>query len=139
MNHQMHHDRTFGDIFADTKQELKDFVETRITMLRMEMRDKAKMLKAAAPLAVVGIAMLATAYLLFTLALVGVVVAFLPGNPFRWAIGFAAVGVLWAILGGVMAYFAKREFESRELMPKKTIGVLKQDGLWIQSEVRTQI
>ncbi|UWZ86885.1 phage holin family protein [Occallatibacter riparius] len=138
-NHDVHNGRSFGSILFDAKEELKQFVETRITMLKTEMSENMKMLKVAAPLAAVGITMLLTAYVLFTLALVGLVVAFLPTNPYRWAIAFAAVAVLWTILGGVMAYFAKREFETRQLMPKKTMRVLKEDSVWIQREVRNQI
>jgi uncharacterized membrane protein YqjE len=136
---EVHNGRSMGSILADTREELKQFVETRITMLKTELRENLKMLKTAAPLAIVGITMLLTAYMLFTLALVGVVVAFLPTNPYRWAIAFAAVGVLWTILGGIMAYFAKREFDTRQLMPKKTMRVLKEDSAWIQHEVRNQI
>ncbi|HEY3703824.1 MAG TPA: phage holin family protein [Terracidiphilus sp.] len=136
---EVHNGRSFGSILFDTKEELKQFVETRIAMLKTELSENMKMLKMAAPLAVVGITMLLTAYVLFTLALVGLVVAFLPTNPYRWAIAFAGVAALWAILGGVMAYFAKREFESRQIMPKKTMRVLKEDSDWIQHEVRNQI
>lgn len=139
MNHEVHNGRSFGEILTDTKEELREFVETRVTMLRVEMNDRVKMLKAAAPLAIVGLVFLWTAFLMFSLALVGLIAAFLVGNPYQWAIAFGSIAVLWAIVGGVAAYMAKREFASKELMPKKTIGVLKQDKLWIQSEVRTQI
>lgn len=139
MNHEAHNGRSFGEILTDTKDELREFVETRMTMLRLEMNDRLKMLKAAAPLAVVGLVFLWTAFLMFSLALVGLIAAFLVGNPYQWAIAFGSIAVLWAMVGGVAAYLAKREFASKELMPKKTIGVLKQDKLWIQSEVRTQI
>ena len=137
--HEPHNGRSFGSILFDTKEELKQFFETRTAMLKAELRENAKMLKVAAPLAAVGVTMLLTAYVLFTLALVGLVVAFLPANPYRWAIAFAAVAVLWTVLGGIAAYFAKREFEMRQLMPKKTMRVLKEDSVWIQREVRNQI
>jgi uncharacterized membrane protein YqjE len=139
MNQEMYNVRTFSDILGDTKEEFKEFVDTRIALLRAEMREKVKMLKMAAPLAAVGILFLFTAYLLFTLALVGLVLAFLQGNPFRWAIAFAAVAVLWTIVGGIAAYVARRKFEPKELIPQRTIGVLKQDRMWIQSEVKNQV
>ena len=139
MNGEMHNGRSFASILTDTKQELMEFLDTRITMLKAEMREKTAMLKTAAPLAIVGLVMLCTAYMLLTLALVGLIVAFLPTNPFRWAIAFAAVAVLWSIIGGVAAYFAKRQFEGRELMPSRTLGVLKQDKVWLQAEVKNQI
>ena len=131
--------RTVGSILSDTKEELKDFLETRIAMLRTELGEKVDVLKAAAPLAVVGIVFLITAYMLFTLGLVGVIVAFMPENPYRWCIGFFAIAVLWGIVGGICAYMAMREFQVKELMPKRTMQVLKEDKMWLQSEVRSRV
>jgi uncharacterized membrane protein YqjE len=139
MNTEVKHGRTVGSILSDTKEELKEFLETRIAMLRTELSDKLAMVKAAAPLAVVGIVFLMTAYVLFTLGLVGLIVAFLPDNPYRWCIAFFAVAVLWGIIGGLTAYFAMREFKLKELMPRRTMQVLKEDKMWLQSEVRNRV
>jgi len=136
---QVHNGRTVGSILSDTKEELKEFVETRIAMLKSELRDKMAMLKSAAPLAVVGIVFLLTAYVLFTLGLVGLIVAFLPENPYRWCIAFFAIAVLWGIVGGIAGYMAMREFQVKELMPKRTMQVLKEDTVWLQSEVRGRV
>jgi uncharacterized membrane protein YqjE len=137
-NH-LHNGRTVGSILSDTKEELKDFLETRIAMLRTELGEKIAILKAAAPLAIVGIVFLVTAYMLFTLGLVGVIVAFMPENPYRWCIAFFAIAVLWGLIGGICAYMAIREFQVKELMPKRTMQVLKEDKLWLQSEVRSRV
>jgi len=139
MNHGMNNGRTVGSILSDTKEELKEFLETRIAMLRTELGEKVAMLKSAAPLAVVGALFLLTAYALFTLGLVGVIVAFLPENPYRWCIAFFAMAVLWGIVGGICAYMAMREFQVKELMPKRTMQVLKEDKMWLQSEVRSRV
>ena len=139
MNTEVNNGRTVGSILSDTKEELKEFLETRIAMLRTELSDKMAMVKAAAPLAVVGIVFLVTAYVLFTLGLVGVIVAFLPDNPYRWCIAFFAIAFLWGIIGGLTSYFAMREFKLKELMPRRTMQVLKEDKMWIQSEVRNRV
>jgi hypothetical protein len=47
--------------------------------------------------------------------------------------------VLWAIAGGIAAFMAMRRFALKELVPNRTIEVLKNDGLWIQAEVKTQL
>jgi hypothetical protein len=139
MNYEVHSGRPYGDILAETREELKQFVETRITMFKAEMSEKMKMLKIAAPLAVIGALFLFTAFLFFSLALAGVVVAFFQNNAFHWAIAFCAVAVLWSIIGVIVAYVARREFEPKELLPGRTISVLKQDKTWIQSEVKNQV
>lgn len=128
--------KNIATLLAEMKRELQDFVQTRIAMLKVELQEKVRVMKAVAPLAVVGALLLLTAYLLFTLALVALVFVFLPDNAYRWCISFAAIAVLWTILGGIAAYLAKRELEVKGLLPKRTVEVLKEDKIWIQSEVR---
>ena len=128
--------KSVAALFAEMKQELQDFVQTRVTMFKVELQEKVRVVKAAAPLAVIGAVLLLTAYLLFTLALVSLVFAFLPDNAYRWCIAFAAIGLLWLILGGIAGYMAKRELEVKGLLPKRTVEVLKEDKVWIQSEVK---
>ncbi len=139
MNHDPQNGRTIAAILADTRDELKQFIETRIALLRTELREKFAKIKRAAPLAAAAVLLLGTAYMLFTLALVGLVLALLPANPFRWCLAFLAVAVLWSILGIIAVSLAKRRLALKELMPNRTIGVLKSDGVWIQSEVKNQI
>jgi len=131
--------RSLGEIVAEMKAEVKEFVQTRFEMFETEVQEKIKSLKIAAPLAGLGALLLGTAYLLFTMALVGLAVAFFRDSPYRWFFAFGIVAVLWTLLGGVVAYFAKREFELNSLAPKRTIEVLKGDKLWIQSEAKNQI
>jgi len=138
MNHDMNNGRTIASILAETKDDLKQFFETRISLLRAELSEKLKVITRTAPLAAIALVLLGTAYLLFTLAL-GLVLALLPGNPFRWCFAFLAVAVLWTIFGGAAAWMAKRRFALMQLVPTRTIGVLKDDGLWIQAEVKNQI
>jgi uncharacterized membrane protein YqjE len=139
MNHDVHNGRDLTALLSEMKDELKDVIQTRVAMFKMELQEKIAILKSAAPLAVAGILLLGTAYLLLTLALVGLVLAAFPDNPYRWAIAFAAVGVLWLIMGSAAAYFAYREFQLKGLMPKRTVEMLKEDKQWIQQEVKNQI
>ena len=139
MTNHINHERNISEVLTDIKTELKDFVQTRIAMFKAELQEKVQTIKTVAPLAAVAAVLLGTAYLLLTLALVGLAAAFLPDNQYRWFLAFLAVAVLWAILGGIAAYLAKREFEIKGLLPKRTIEVLKDDKVWVQAEVKNQI
>jgi hypothetical protein len=132
-------ERSLAAILGEMKQELNDFVETRVAMVKSEFRDKLAHWKVAAPLAGAGVLLLSTAYLLITLALVALAAVFIGDTPYRWFFALLAVGVLWAVLGGVSLYIAKREFELNRLMPQKTMEVIKGDKLWLQKEARNQI
>jgi uncharacterized membrane protein YqjE len=133
------HERSLAAILGEMKQELKEFVETRISMLKSEFHEKLAHWKVAAPLGGAGVVLLSTAYLLITLALVALATVFIGDTPYRWFFAFLGVGVLWAVLGAIFLYIAKREFELNRLMPQKTMEVLKGDKLWLQKEARTQI
>lgn len=131
--------RRVAQILADMKNELAEFVETRVTMLRTELVEKWKTLKIAIPLAGVAALFLGSAFLLLTGALVGLVVAAFPQSIYRWFFGCIIVAAFWAIVGGAAAYFAFRECELKSMVPRRTLEVLKGDKVWIEAEVRNRV
>jgi putative superfamily III holin-X len=139
MNSSVNNDRSLAAIISEMKEELKEFFQTRLEMLKQEMQEKLGRFKVAAPLAGAAVLLLLTAYLLITVALAGAVAAAFAGSPFRWFFGFGIVGLVWALFGGIAGYFAKRELELKTLAPKRTIEVLKGDKVWLQKEVKNQV
>lgn len=135
MNHDVNNGRSLAAVLADVKEELKEFVATRLTLLKSELREKAQTVRVAVPLALAAALLLGLALVLFTMTLVALVFALLPDSAFRWCLAFLCIAVLWAIAGAIIAVRAKRELQTRGLVPRKTIEVLKGDKLWIQSEV----
>jgi uncharacterized membrane protein YqjE len=139
MNTEVKNGRSLASTLAEMKIELLDFLDTRIELLKSELQEKGKILKAAAPLGALGLLLLVTAYLLFTLALVSLVVVAFQDNPYRWFFAFLIVASAWTVFGGIAVYFAKRELEMKTLLPQRTIEVLKGDKIWIQAEVKNQV
>jgi uncharacterized membrane protein YqjE len=122
-------------LLLEMKGELLEFVTTRVELLRSEIQESVAAAKAAAPMAVIAIVLMATAYLLLTLALVALIAVAFAGNPYAWFFAFLIAGVAWAIFGAMAAYFAVRSLRKFGLFPKKTIEVLKADKVWIDREV----
>lgn len=139
MSYEVPNDKTVVALLSEMKEQLKEFAQTRFEMLKAELEEKVKVAKASAPLVIIGVVLLSTAYLLITLALVGLIAAAFPENPFRWAIAFGAIGILWAMVGAGAVYAAIRAIKSKGLAPRRTVEVLKADKLWFQSEVKNQI
>ena len=131
--------RRVADILAEMRAEFAEFVQTRIAMLRTELREKWNTAKVAIPLAAVAALLLGTTFLLFTGALVGLVLAAFPQSIYRWFFACIIVGFFWGILGVAAAYFAKREFKVNSMVPKRTLQVLKADKLWLQREGRNRV
>ena len=137
--HSVANGRTFAEVVAEMKEEIRDFAQTRIRLFKAEAQQKLALLKVAALLAVVAVVMLATAYLLLTVGLAALIAAILTNNPYRWVFGFFGVALLWAVVGGIAAYFAKREFALKGIVPRRTLEVLKADKIWIQREAKNQL
>lgn len=131
--------RGVAQILAEMRAELVEFAQTRLMILRTELNEKWKTAKVAVPLAGAAVLFLGTAFLALTGALVGLVVAAFPGSMYRWFFACIIVALFWGILGAAAAYFAKREFEMKSIMPQRTLEVLKGDKLWIQTEVRNRV
>ncbi len=128
--------RSLAAILTEMKNELQEFVQTRIELLRRELDEKVKTLKAALPLALVGITFLLTAFLLLSLALVAILAVAFEGNPFNWFFGFLIVGFVWLVIGGIAALSAKRALTEKGVIPRKTIQVLSGDKAWLQREAK---
>lgn len=138
-NYAETHGPTLGQVAAEIKEEIKDFGQTRLQMFKAELKEKITAWKAGAVLAGVGLLFLGTAYLLLTLALVGLVAVAFWGSAYAWFLAFLIVGAFWGLLGGIVALMAVREFRAQGLAPQRTIEVLKQDKMWLQNEARSQI
>jgi uncharacterized membrane protein YqjE len=125
-----------GSVLYEIKEEAGQFVHTRVSLLKTELRNQLPGLKTAGILAAVGAVLLLTAYLLFTAALVTVIAANFKNTEFRWFFALLAGGVLWAILGGIAVGMARREIAQKGLMPKRTLAVLRGDKIWLEKEAR---
>ena len=113
--------RRVSEILTQMKAEFVEFAQTRIAMLRTELRDSLKLAKVALPLVGVAALLLGTAFLLLTGALVGLIVAAFPHSLYRWFFACLIVGLFWGIIGAGAGYFAKREFQSKSILPKRTL------------------
>ena len=126
--------KTITEVLQDFKNEIGTFLSTRFQLLQEEMSAKATAIKASLPMIVVGALFLATAWFLFTAAIVVVVANAFPNNPWAYAISSAIVAVLYAVIGGITAVMGKNRLTRQGLKPEKTIRVLQEDKIWLQTE-----
>lgn len=131
--------RTLSGVVAELKDELKEFANTRVAMLKSELKEKAAAWKTAVPAIAIGLVLLATCWVLFTGALVAAICVAFGDNPFAPAIALAIVGVMYAVLGGIAVMFALRSLRENGVAPRRTIRVLKDDQVWIANEAKVQL
>lgn len=131
--------RTLAGVVAEMKDELKEFISTRVSMLLSELKDKASAWKMALPTIAIGLLLLGTSWLLLTGAIVAAVYVAFAGNPFAAAIALAIMFVVYAVLGGMAVLFAVHDLREHGIVPQRTLRVLKDDQVWIANEAKVQL
>lgn len=130
-------DKSLATILTETKQELGQFVFTRIDLLKAEIDEKIKTTKQAAPTVAMASAFLLAGWLALNFAVVALLhVLFLPSD-YAWAWAGLIVAALDLVIGAVVGKAALRALKAIDLAPNRTLTVLKQDQAWIQNEART--
>lgn len=129
--------RSLAEVISEIKDEVKEFVQTRASMFVAEMREKISNSKTGAIYAGVALVLGWMGLLMLSVALAALVAVAFWGSPYAWFFGFLIIGLLWTIMAAMLAIAAVRQF--RDLAPKRTIQVLKEDKIWLQNEARNQI
>ena len=127
--------KSLQQVLYEMKDELRDFISTRVELLRAELIDKWESVKAALPMMVAGAVLLVAAFLALTFGLIALT-ATLIGGEFRWAIGAGIVFAVYGLIGGVLAWMGSKQLSAEGLKPDRTLRVLKQDQMWIKNEAR---
>lgn len=126
----------FASSVADIKNELIEFVHTRVLLFVSELREKLGDSKKGSALAAIALMFGSVGFLLLTLAAVGLVAVAFWGSPFAFFWGFLIIGIFYALIAGMAAIAAY--YALRGLLPDKTIKVLHDDKTWLQSNLSKQ-
>ena len=133
----MHTEKSIATVLTETKQEIVQFITTRVSILKAEMYEKITRIKSVVPLLGIALALLLGGFMALTFALIALLqVLFLP-SAYAWLWAGLIVGGVYLALGMVAGWFAFSEIKNTGLTPNRTLTVLKQDQTWIQNEVRT--
>jgi uncharacterized membrane protein YqjE len=130
-------DKSLAGLIAETKQEIREFVTTRVGLLKAEFSEKARIFKYAIPLLLVTAALLLAAWMTLTFALIALLHGMFLPSPYAWLWAALIIGGFYLVLGIVVGWFAYSEIKSVGMAPNRTLQVLKQDQIWLQNEVRT--
>lgn len=133
----MHNEKSIGTVVSETKEELKDFIQTRLAILKAEISEKLNTWKYSVPMLAVAIVLLLAGWIVLTFTLVALLSAMFQPSPYAWVFGSLIIGVAYLLLGVAVGWFAYSELKTVGVAPKRTLEVLKQDQVWIQNEART--
>ena len=128
----MDNDPGLGDLFRQLAQDSATLVRQEMALAKAEMTANLKAAARDATMVAVGggVALLGGLVLILFLVLV-------IGDALNeyWA-GALVVGLLFLIIGGVLAMGALKRLKHDSLTPARTIDTLKEDKQWAQSEIK---
>ena len=137
MTDTLNHERSLSVLIAELKLEAREFVQTRLQILKQELGAKVSVLKLAVPLFAIALALFWVGFLAIS-ALFVTLIATAFGGVAGWMWAFLIVGVAYFIFAGICAGFAWSQLKQRSLAPKRTMQVLKQDQIWLRNEAKSQ-
>lgn len=131
--------KTIPEVITELKEELKEFAATRLAMLRSELGNKLQSFKLEAPGILAGFLLVVTGWLVFTAFLVCTIAKAFPSDAWRYPMALLIVAVLYSVAGLVALMFGWQQIKETGMKPERTIRVLKEDQIWLQTEVKTQL
>lgn len=133
----MHTEKSLATLLAETRDELKEFVVTRVGILKAEIEEKIRTWKYVIPIMLIAAALLWAGFMTLTFALVALLHGMFMPSPFAWLWGALIVGGAYLVLAIGIGWFAYSELSAQGIAPTRTLKVLKQDQVWLQNEART--
>ena len=124
--------KSIGVAIRELKEDLKNFVNTRMQILQQEIKQKVSAIKLAAPMMAIALVFLWAGFLVLTGALVYIISIALGVG---WSL--LIVGCAYMIIAGGAAWIGWSQISQHGMAPKRTIQVLKQDQAWLQQEARS--
>lgn len=132
----MNAEKTLATTLAETKDEIKEFIETRIQLLRSEVVEKLRIWKYSVPLLLLAGGLLLIGWIVLTFAIVALVRAWFLPSEYAWLWAGLIIAAIYIISGGAIGWFAYGELRATGIIPKRTLEVLKQDQTWAENERR---
>ena len=133
----MQAEKSIATVLAETREELKEFLSTRLEMLRAELKEKTSTWKQAIVMLVIAAVLLVAAWMTLTFALIAFFHALFITSVYSWLFAGLIVGGIYLLIGGLAGWFGYSELRAAGVKPTRTLEVLKQDQVWIQNEARS--
>lgn len=123
---------SLGDLFKQLAQDSATLVKQEVALAKVEMRENLRSAGKDAAMIAVGGGLLLVGLLVLT----GFLVAALGDLLDNYWLGALIVGLLFAVIGGVLAKKNLENLKRDSLGPEQTIQTLKEDKRWLQSEMQ---
>lgn len=123
---------SLGDLFKQLAQDSATLVKQEVTLAKAEMRENLRSAGKDAAMIAVGGGLLLVGLLVLTAFLVAALGDLLD----NYWLAALIVGLVYVVVGGVLARKYLAHLKNDDLGPDQTIQTLKEDKRWLQSEIQ---
>src|SRR5262245_37442485 len=121
--------RQLSEVINQLKSDAKDFVATRVQMLRAEMKNKVTAWKVAVPMLAAAALCGLLAFVLLNFGILSFLAAWFAPDAYRWCYAGLILFGFYAILAAALYGVGRRQLRSEPFAPQRTLRVLKQDQI----------
>ena len=123
--------RPLGDLFGDLATDMSSLVRQEVTLAKLEITQKAKLVGRNVGYLVIGGAVAYAAVLAIIAALIMLLSRVIPDWGSALIVG-AVVGLIgWLLIGKAMM-----TLQHADLTPRETVETLKEDATWMKEQIK---
>lgn len=132
-------------LFGRLGDDVMTLLDTKLSLVKVELKEDATIYARAGTLmgvgavvAVIGFALVNVAIALFISMLFAnddaatVVQRYGPGS---YGLGFLITGIVYLVIGGILAYVGKNRLAARSPVPNRSVDELRKDKQWLKNEM----
>jgi uncharacterized membrane protein YqjE len=122
-------------LFGRLSDGVMTLLDTKLSLLKVEIKEDAEAYISGGAKIGIGAVIAGVGFALLNVAIALLVASLLPeawGQPVRYTAGFAIVGLLYLLIGGIIIITVKNALAKRQLVPSRSVNELKRDKEWIQ-------
>jgi len=125
-------DRSLGELFSELTRETTTLVRQEVALAKAEVSQKASAVgKDVGFLAAGGIVLYAG-----FLALIAALIIGLGQAGVTWWLSALIVGIVVALIGGVLVYQGLNDLKKTTLAPQQTVESIKEDAQWAKDQTK---
>ncbi|MBA3713543.1 MAG: phage holin family protein [Pyrinomonadaceae bacterium] len=132
-------------LFGRLGEDVMTLLDTKLSLAKVELKEDvagyargATITSAGVVVAVIGFALINVAVALFLSTFFGndeASAAVQKYGPSSYGLGFLITGVIYLVIGGVLAYVGKNRLAARNPVPNRSVEELRKDKQWLKNEM----
>ncbi len=119
--------------------DVMQFFDTKVALLKVEIKEEINTFVRGSAVIAAGAVLAAIGFALVNVAVAFGISALLADTSLtqagKYALGFVITGVIYLVIGGIMAMAMKARLSNQAVIPKATVAELRKDTEWVKNEL----